>query len=187
MPTITADDVLLTTDDYHRMIAAGILTEDDRVELIDGKIVPMAAVENRHVYCVNRLTRLFVENTDGAEVEVSIQNPVEIGPHQEPEPDIALFRPPAEPRLPIAADVFLLIEVADSTLRKDRDVKHLRYAEARIPAYWIINLEDASTIQVDVYTRPEADGYADHTTYHADDEFTLPHAGIAIRPRDPLA
>ncbi len=178
MPTITQDEFLLTTEDYHRMAESGILDEDDRVELIDGKIVPMSPIGSLHMTCVNRLTRLFAEHTDEKQVEVSIQNPVRLGPHQEPEPDVALFRVLNEVRLPTAEDVLLLIEVADTTLAKDRTIKLPRYAEAGIPHVWIVNLEDA---RLETYAAPAAGRYAEEAIYRADDDIALPHTEKTVR------
>lgn len=180
MPTITADEVLLTTDDYHRMIAAGILTEDDRVELIDGRITPMAAVGGAHIYTVNRLTEFFVKHV-GPDIEVSVQNPVEVAPHQEPEPDVALIRRLGEPRTPRAVDTPLIVEVADTTLQQDRTVKLPRYAAASIPQVWIVNLEDR---QLEVYTEPSGNTYAQKRTLTPDDEITLPHTQKTVRISD---
>lgn len=181
MPTVTADAVLLTTDDYHRMIAAGILTEDDRVELIDGQITPMAAVGTPHLNCVNELNYLFTRNVRN-DVEISVQNPVEIGPHQEPEPDVALLRRGRDrSRTPQAADVLLLIEVADTTLRSDRDVKLPRYAAAGIPEAWIVDLENR---RLEIHTEPSAGTYAEKRTLTPEDEITLPCTEHTIRVGD---
>ena len=182
MPTITATEFRFTTEDYHRMIDIGVLTEDDRVELIDGKITPMAAVGNRHVICVNRLNRLFVEHTNGAEIEVSIQNPVQVGLHWEPEPDLALIRAGRDrSRVPQAADALLVIEVSDSTLRHDREVKLPRYAAAGIPEAWIIDVEAR---RLDVFRQPTGGGYAQERRYRPDDEVSLPHTEKTIRLGD---
>lgn len=182
MPTITADEVLLTADDYHRMIAADILTEDDRVELIDGRITPMAAVGGAHIYTANRLTELFVKHV-GPDIDVSVQNPVEIAPHQEPEPDVALIRRLGEPRTPRAVDTPLIAEVADTTLRQDRTVKLPRYAAASIPQARIVNLEDN---RLEVYTEPSGSTYAQKRTFAPDDEIALPHTQKTTRVSDLL-
>lgn len=182
MPTVTADAVLLTTDDYHRLIEAGILTEDDRVELIDGRNTPMDAVGGAHVYTVNRLTRLFATAVP-ADVEVSVQNPAEIGLHQEPEPDLTLFRRLDAPRVPKAEEVLLVVEVADTTLRQDREVKLPRYAAAAVPEVWIVDLEHH---RLEIYTEPSAGTYAEKRTLLPDDAVVLPRTQTTIRVGDVL-
>jgi Uma2 family endonuclease len=81
-----------TVHDYHRMGEAGILHEDDRVELIEGELVEMTAIGTRHFSCVNRLNRLLVMNV-GDEAIVSVQNPVRLNEYNEPQPDLAVIRP----------------------------------------------------------------------------------------------
>ncbi len=103
-----------TVHEYHRM--AGILHEDDRIDLIDGELVEMTAIGTRHFTCVNRLTRLLVRNVDD-NVIVSIQNPVRLNEYSEPQPDVALIRVrDYRESLPTPEDVLFLIEVSDTTL-----------------------------------------------------------------------
>ncbi len=158
MPATLLEPHTFTVDEYHALAEAGILCEDSRVELIDGIITAMSPVGAAHIACVNRLTRLF--NRIGLALDdafvVSVQNPVRLGPKQEPEPDIALLRPMTEVRVPEAADALLVIEVADATLATDRAVKAPRYAAAGVPEVWIVNLPDK---QIEVYRRPGANGY----------------------------
>jgi Uma2 family endonuclease len=112
-----------TVGDYHHMVEAGILCEDDRVELIDGEIIQMSPIGGQHVDCVSRLTDLLVEHR-GADARVNIQSPVRLGAHEEPEPDAAVVRArDYGGELPSAADVLLLIEVADTSLSFDRTRK----------------------------------------------------------------
>ena len=145
-----------TVHDYHRMGEAGILHEDDRVELIEGEIVEMAAIGTRHFSCVNRLTRLLVMGVGEAAV-VSVQNPVRLNEHTEPQPDITVIRPRDYTQsLPVPEDVLLLVEVSDSTIAYDRNVKLPLYARAGIGEVWIVNLP-ARTIEQ--YTDPSGDGY----------------------------
>jgi Uma2 family endonuclease len=145
-----------TVHDYHRMGEAGILHEDDRVELIEGEIVEMAAISTRHFSCVNRLNQLLVISV-GNEAVVSVQNPVRLNEHTEPQPDLAVIRPrDYSESLPEPADVLLLIEVSDTTLAYDRGVKLSLYAQADIEEVWIVNLP-ADTIEC--YTDPAANGF----------------------------
>jgi Uma2 family endonuclease len=132
-----------TVEEYHKMGEAGLLSEDDRVELIDGEIVDMAPVGTRHLACVVALNHLFVE-ASGGRYFVSVQNPVALGERNEPQPDLSLLRTRPDPtaaRPPGPGDVFLVVEVSDTTLAYDRDVKLPRYAQAGVPEVWIVDLE----------------------------------------------
>jgi Uma2 family endonuclease len=129
-----------TVHDYHRMGEAGILHEDDRVELIEGEIFEMAAIGTRHFSCVNGLNRLLVRGV-GDEAIVSVQNPVRLDEHNEPQPDLAVLRVrDYRESLPTPEDMLLLMEVSDTTLRYDREVKLPLYARAGIREVWILDL-----------------------------------------------
>lgn len=147
-----------TADEYHRMAEAGILHEDDRIELIDGEIMEMAAIGGRHAACVNDLTELFVTRLAGRAI-VSVQNPVRLSSHAEPEPDLLLLRPRPDryrEALPDPGDVLLLIEVSDTTLPYDRQIKLPRYAAAGIPEVWIVDLAAGRVL---VHRQPTDDLY----------------------------
>src|SRR5438094_271220 len=149
----------LSVEDYHKLGDVGILTEDSRVELIDGELIEMAPIGGPHMWVVNRLTRLLVLAVGDLGV-VSVQNPVTLPPHSEPQPDIAILKPGADStasRVPNSADVLLLIEVADTTLAYDRTTKLKLYAKAGIAEAWIVNLQSRC---VEVYREPSADGYS---------------------------
>jgi Uma2 family endonuclease len=153
----------LSVDDFHRMGEAGILGEDDRIELIDGELIQMAPIGVTHASKVNRLARMLL-GAVGDKANVSIQNPIQLPPRNEPQPDIALLQPRADDyadRLPLAADVLLIVEVADTTLRYDRDIKIPLYAIHGIPEVWIVDLQSASVL---VYRQPGADGYGEVST-----------------------
>jgi Uma2 family endonuclease len=131
-----------TVDDYHRMAAAGILTEDDRVELIEGEILAMPPIGEGHAGGVNRLSWLFTDRV-GRRAVVAVQNPVRLSRHSEPQPDLAILRPRADfyaGKMPEPDDVLLLIEVSDTTLAYDRDVKVPLYAAAGIAEVWLVDL-----------------------------------------------
>jgi|SRR5579884_2248750 len=129
-----------TVDDYDRMVEAGILSEDDRVELINGEIVGMSPIGGRHIACVDRLTQLLTTHV-GTEAIVSIQNPIRLGEYQEPEPDIVVKRRRSYgDDLPAADDVFLLMEVADTSVAYDRGTKLPVYAAAGIPEAWLVDI-----------------------------------------------
>lgn len=161
MAEVVLEQRRLTVDDYHAMAEAGILTEEDRVELLNGKIIAMSPVGGPHIGCVMRLTRLFVDRTD-TNVFVSVQNPIRLASHWEPEPDLALLRAGILDQVPTADQVLLLVEVADTTLARDRSVKLPQYAKAGIPEVWIVALTEG---YVEVYRRPAADGYGEMRRY----------------------
>jgi Uma2 family endonuclease len=145
-----------SVDDYEQMGAYGILTENDRVELIRGEIVEKMTIGPEHAACVKRLNRLLGPLV-GPHAIVSIQDPIRF-PDSEPEPDVALLVPRDDfysSGNPGPSDVLLLIEVADTTLDVDRGVKRTLYAESGIHEYWIVNLPEAS---VEVHRQPSPDG-----------------------------
>ena len=147
-----------TVDEYHKMAENGVLTEDDRVELIDGEIIDMAPIGEWHFGHVNRFTRVFYRQFADRAV-VHIQNPIRLGRHREPQPDIVLLQlrdDDYDSKMPTPEDVLLVVEVADSSLDYDRNTKVLLYAEAGIPEYWLVNLVDE---QIIVYRNPEPSGY----------------------------
>src|SRR5215471_2872941 len=142
-----------TSDEYHRMLKAGILSEDDRVELIQGEIIKMSPIGSRHVACVNRLNAILNREI-GQGAIVSVQNPIHIDDYSEPEPDIALLRPRKNfyaQSLATADDVLLVIEVADTSLEYDRNVKLPLYARAGIAEALLVNLPED---RVEVYSQP---------------------------------
>ena len=145
-----------TVHDYHRMAEVGILHEDERVELIEGDIVEMTPIGSRHAMCVIRLTRLLVPLV-GDRALVSPQNPVRLSERLEPQPDMTVIRArDYEGSLPGPEDVLLLIEVSDTTLSYDRNVKLPLYARAGIPEVWIVDL--AGQV-IERHTNPSGDGY----------------------------
>lgn len=125
------------------MAAAGILTPDDRVELIEGEVIKMSPIGSPHAACVARLVRslqnLIEENTI-----LWVQSPVRLSNFTEPVPDVALLRARKDfyaAQHPVADDVLLLIEVADSSLLKDRNIKTPLYAASGVPEVWLVNLQ----------------------------------------------
>lgn len=142
-----------TVAEYHRMGDVGLLNEDSRIELIDGELIEMAPIGSPHGGNVNRFIRLF-SRVVGNQAIVAAQNPVALGGYSEPEPDIALLRWRAddyELSHPHPEDVLLLIEVSDSTLRYDRDVKVPLYAKSGIPEVWLLDLQNR---QLEIYREP---------------------------------
>jgi len=152
-----------TVADYHAMADAGILKENARVELVQGEIVEMAPIGSRHLSCVVRLDRRL-NSLLGDRAVVSAQHPVRMDESSEPEPDVVLLQWRDDiyaDHLPIANDVLLLIEVSDTTLLYDRNVKLPLYASAGIPEVWIVDLQSG---QLEVFTEPSSEGYASSRT-----------------------
>lgn len=178
MPTAIRKPRAFTVSEYHALVPAGVLGENDRVELIRGQILPMSPIGSRHANAVDRLSRLFILRV-GENVTVRIQNPIRIDNHSEPEPDLALVvrKEVYAARHPRPDEVLLVIEVADATLDFDRQVKRALYAEAGLPEYWIVNLAEEG---LEVYRAPGAKGYAEAMTLARGDESSLaalPQAG----------
>ena len=172
----------LSIDKYEQMIRAGILTENDRVELIRGELLDKRPIGDAHVEVVNRLNRTFARLLDES-VTVSIQNPLVLA-DSEPEPDVALYtRRSAGKARP--GDVHLVIEVADSSLEFDRTVKLPLYAEAGIRDFWIVNLIDE---RLEVYRQPQLDGtYTEQRSLQAGEEVEpLAFPGLRLSVNDIL-
>jgi len=134
---------LFTADDVIKMAEAGLFGEEERIELIDGEIIEMTPAGDRHVMCVNRATAFFTESF-GRNGIVSIQNAVHLNIYNMPQPDVVVFKPRADfyfPDRPSPKDVLLIVEVSDSTLRRDRRIKLPRFAAAGIPEVWIEDLK----------------------------------------------
>lgn len=155
MSVVTLPKYLFTTEEFYQMGRAGILPEDARVELIEGEVVPMSPIGERHADCVDRLAALFFERSR-ERARIRVQNPLNVGPRDAFQPDVALVRP-GEYRAshPTGADAFLVIEVADTTLDRDR-LKLPRYASSGVLEVWIVDLERNV---VEVHRDPVANGY----------------------------
>lgn len=149
---------LFTCAEYETMLAAGILSEHDRVELIEGEILQMSPIGSPHAGCVNRSNGVFSRLLQGRAI-VSVQNPLVLGEISEPEPDLVLLRPRADfyaESHPGPADVLLVVEVADASLGFDRRVKAPLYARAGVAEIWIVDLPGQA---VEVHRRPSVRGY----------------------------
>lgn len=144
-----------TVAEYHQMGEAGIFTEDDRVELLAGEIYEMSPIGDRHVGAVNPLNEFFVVRLVGTEFMVSVQNPIRLGDDSEPQPDLVVMRRGVR-GVPDAADVLLVVEVADSSRAYDRGKKLPLYAAAGIPEVWLV---DVVAKTVERYTEPRGDRY----------------------------
>lgn len=159
---------------YERMAEAGILGPEPRVELIEGELVAMPPQGAAHIGAVMALLRLLIGAAQGR-AEVIAQATLRLGDHAAPEPDVLLLQPRADRYRrappPGAGDVLLAIEVADTSLRYDREVKAPLYARHGIAAYWIVDLEGAGVI---LHRDPTAGGYAEVRTARAGESLDLP-------------
>ncbi len=155
---IVAATYTLSVAQYDRMIEAGILPENEHIELIEGEIIEMAALGRRHASRVNLLAESLTEQSRRRYI-VSVQNPIQLDDLSEPEPDIALLTRRDDfyrHQLPHPADVLLVIEVADSSLEYDRRTKLPLYARAAIREFWLVNLIEE---RIEIYTEPANGAY----------------------------
>lgn len=162
---------LFTTTEYEQMIQAGVFGEDERLELIDGEIVEMAPISSVHAGHVNRLVRLFTRLL-GDRALMAVQNPIQLGEHSEPQPDLVLLRPRADDYIdshPQPEDVLLLVEVSETSLDFDRKIKLPLYARAGIIEVWLVSLVDRS---VEVYREPTPEGYRTHNVLKSNDSIS---------------
>jgi Uma2 family endonuclease len=177
-PRTTVRPYRFTSSEVKDMLRAGILHEDDRLELIDGLLVPMGPIGSAHYFCVNRCNHFLGKHTPDT-VSVSIQNPLHIDAHNEPEPDVVLID--GFDVQPTPETTLLVVEVSDTTLAYDRDIKLPLYAEAGLPEVWIVNLQAR---QVAVYREPKGTAYGLRRLVDAADMLsieTLPDAApIAV-------
>ncbi len=147
-----------TVDEYYRMAKAGILDEDSRVELIEGQIVDTPPIGAGHADAVDEFAEVFVLRFSDV-ARVRSQNPIRLDTYNEPQPDVALLRRPAEryrTTHPTPEDVLLMVQVADSTLAEDRAVKMPLYARFGIREAWLVDIPHSV---VHVYRDPAPDGY----------------------------
>ena len=171
-----------TADEYQRMGQVGILSEDDRVELIDGEIVAMTPISARHNACVNCAMRALVSAAGDVAI-VQAQGSIQLDLYHEPEPDLVLLRPRTDfyaSRLPGGPDILLIVEIADSSIEYDRDVKGRIYAESGIPEYW---LADLNTNLVSRYSAPERGAFRSVEPFHRGETIApqlLPTCVIAV-------
>ncbi len=149
-----------TVEQYQQMGVAGIFDEDDRVELLEGEIVEMSPIGPLHSACVSRLIQLIQQQV-GSAVIIRIQDPIRLSNRSEPQPDVAIVQPRSDFYAgghPEPEDVLLLIEVADSSLSYDRDLKLPLYARAGIGEVWLVCLLPQT---VEVFRAPSESGYGE--------------------------
>jgi Uma2 family endonuclease len=168
LPVPVAEDTILATNlkywtvqEYHHMSELGILDASDRTELINGKIVLKSAKTAFHVIAL-RLLASFLEESLDESVLVRTQDPILLDDFSEPEPDLAIVKGTMfdyADRHPSPEDVYLVVEIADSTLKKDCEVKDKLYARSNIADYWVIDVKNR---QVHIFRTPTPTGYASH-------------------------
>ncbi len=179
---------LWTIADYHQMIESGILGEGDRVELLEGKIVCMSPQRPFHASSVQRSSRLLFRLL-GDLAEIRVQLPVTLGNKSEPEPDIAIVKLDVNEyslKHPKSEDIYLLIEVADSTITKDRKQKSSIYAKNQVLEYWILDLQRR---QVYIFRQPEGQSYGEQFVLSSSDTVSLqafPDIAIALDAMFPV-
>jgi len=141
-----------SVDDYYKMIELGMLKDYELAEIMEGELIRKTTVGDRHAAIVNFLTKFFVKNVSD-EILVGVQNPIRLSDFNEPEPDLALsdLTKYDGKRHPRSSEILLVVEVSDSTLKYDRDVKLSLYAEAELPEIWIVNIPNNI---VEVHTNP---------------------------------
>jgi len=159
---------LFDVDEYHRLGEAGILGENDRVELIEGQLVEMAPITGEHATVVSALNMIVVRQCDSSQL-VHVQNPLRLDRTSEPQPDLVLARLIRGSRdVPSFKDALLVIEVADSTYNYDRKIKAPLYARAGVTELWIV---DCQNRRVEVHADPKDDVYENVT--NSDNTITL--------------
>ncbi|AFY35045.1 Uma2 family endonuclease [Calothrix sp. PCC 7507] len=166
-----------TIDEYHQLIELGFLKEGDRIELIRGELTQMVAKGTPHTFCTNRLCRQL-DRLLGDRAVIRGQDPITLSNQSEPEPDVVIARGTEEDYLahhPYPQDIFLVIEVSDTTLNYDQTTKLELYAEAEISHYWIVNL---LARQLEVYSQPYQNAQDDFN--YLSKQIILPHQSVSI-------
>jgi len=180
--TVKLQKRLIKVDEYHLMGEVGILGEKG-IELIEGELIKMSPTGSKHASCVNRLNKLF--NRLLVEEIVAVQNPIILDDFSEPEPDLAILKYQEDfyaKAHPTPQDVRLLIEVSDSTLDADREIKAPLYAKVGIPEYWIVNIEAQ---QIEVYYAPKLGNYQQKEIFEINDEVKAQFsAQITLKVKD---
>ena len=181
-PPATRERRKFTVDEYFRMVEAGILQPKERVELIEGEILIMPPMGPPHFGGVTRHARVFISRAANR-FSVLVQGPVHLDEHTAPEPDVILakFRDDDYSFAhAIPEDIFLIIEVAASSLAYDRDVKAHIYGRFNIPETWVLNLPGDC---IERFTEPGPEGYAQHTVLRRGDKVrpvSLPDVELAV-------
>ncbi|MCB1035695.1 MAG: Uma2 family endonuclease [Acidobacteria bacterium] len=166
------------------MAEAGVFARNRRLELIEGEIIEMSPIGRRHAARVRLLIQLLGQKLVAGEAILDVQDPIVLGDHSEPQPDLALLKPRADfysEMHPRPEDVFLLIEVADSSLAYDREAKVPLYARYGVPEVWIADLEGKI---VEVLREPTETGYSNVERFSTPETLLspalLPHLGLEV-------
>jgi len=161
-----------TVEQYHLMHEAGVFAEGDRLELINGEIKTMSPIGIKHAVCVARLTNVFAFKF-GKKAIIWVQNPIDLGNRSQPQPDLVILKPRDdfyEEALPTSANILLIIEVADSSLEYDRDIKAPLYATAGIPEMWLF---DVNNKMIAGFSQLSESGYKQINRYESGDRLTM--------------
>jgi Uma2 family endonuclease len=149
----------LNVNDYYKISEAGVLTEKDRVELIEGELIDMAPIGSLHSYILNKLNRVFTKQLPENTL-VRIQDPLRLDQYSEPQPDLVVVNNKNySSHHPDASECLLAIEVADSSFDYDFRVKIPLYARFKIPEVWIVEL---NTNKIHIFQNPSNDAYLTH-------------------------
>jgi len=176
---------LFTVEEYYKMAEVGIIPPDARVELINGEIIEMSPIKSNHAGHVRRINA-FLNRVLAERAIIDIQNPIYISPNIEPQPDIMILKLSPDfytARHPKPEDVYLLIEVADSSVRYDQETKLPLYAHAGIAEVWILNLKKRC---IQLYRHPQNGVYTVQEMAQDDDMLHLPFFNVAIEASDLL-
>ncbi len=178
LPAISAPVHRLTVDSVLSMVETGVLSPDDRVELLDGVLFEMAPQGPAHMFRLTRLREALSDRYHRAEWTLFEEKPVVATPHSMPEPDLSVFSASAlnEERIPRACDATLLVEVSWSSHHVDREKASL-YARAGAPTYWNVDLQGGHVVE---YTQPGPNGYAHMRTWRAGEVVPLPGLGVGM-------
>ncbi len=163
---------LTDIDEWRKLGEANIFPPESRIELINGEIFEMAPIGFSHAGHLKSINKLFTKLIPD-HLFTSVQDPLQLGDLSEPEPDFMLLKPDVDgykTRHPVAEDVLLLIEVADSSLNFDQNQKLRLYALHNVPEYWLLNLNDNC---LEVYRKPHGEVYAEKTTLYTGENVTL--------------
>lgn len=173
----------IRVDEYHRMIEVGILSEEDKVELIEGVIVSVSPQSPKHAFAIQRLAAILYRVLDEGRYAILQQLPLTLGDRNEPEPDLAVV-PAKDAGSPSKhpSKAGLVVEVAGDSLAKDRRVKASIFARFNVPEYWIVNLQD-ETIEVFRDPDPPKERYRTVLTFARDQELqsvAVPEIKLAV-------
>ncbi len=154
-----------SVEDYYRLGECGILKEDGRVELIEGEIIMLPPIDFSHAQGTHRMEK-GLERLLHGKFDVRCQHPVRLSEVSEPVPDVSIVAQKDYKAHPTPGDIFLIAEVANSSLREDLDRKKRMYAKAAIPEYWVLDL---NARELHVFNLPKRGDYTEHRVYSSDE------------------